>query len=312
MWNGEAACFNAVGTLYLVPRKDRRRGPGFHIQFGTNWLSSAYAVSADGAVVAGSTTTPTGLQAFRWTQATGRVGLGNMTGSKKQDQSEARGLSSDGNVVVGVYGNPRALGGLTDLKMLEAIRAFRWSKEGGMKELPAAADNKGFLPLAALAVSADGNTVVGFGKYEGAPLPARIPFRWTEASGAVPLGDLAGGSGDSQAEAVAADGSVVVGRSAGQGNNRRAFVWEAGSGMHDLQAVLVRDYGLDLAGWNLQGAHGVSADCRTLVGSAFKEGELVRNQADAWRTWIITLKPSGKQLFAGAAAAPRGVPRKGH
>jgi WD40 repeat protein/uncharacterized membrane protein len=346
-WDGEAARFTELGTLWLVPRKERKAtGSGIRFLVAGSRQSTAYAVSADGAVVAGCTTTPSGLQAFRWTQAAGRVGLETRAGPNNQNQSEARGLSSDGAVVVGLFGDLRGaaepasgdpiraffgdLRGAAEPTGRDTIRAFRWAQAGGMKELAAAPENNGFVPLAALAVSADGKVVVGVGKHDGAapPAPGAVPlappglggvpvapavreaFRWTEAGGAVPLGDLPDGDGTSAAEAVAADGSVAGGWSAGHGTDRRAVLWEAATGMHDLQAALVHDYGLNLDGWKLQAVHGISADGRTLVGTAVQAGDLARQQADAWKTWIATLTPSGKELFSRETVIPRAIPRK--
>lgn len=81
----------------------------------------------------------------------------------------------------------------------------------------------------------------------------------------VGLGDLAGGLFFSRATAVSADGSVVVGLSnVDTGSN--AFIWDAINGMQNLQAMLVSQLGLDLTGWVLHEATGISADGLTIVG----------------------------------------------
>jgi uncharacterized membrane protein len=70
----------------------------------------------------------------------------------------------------------------------------------------------------------------------------------------VGLGDLSGGSFDSVAVGVSADGATVVGR--GKGNE--AFLWTAGGGMVGLG---------DLPGGSFDSvARGVSADGATVVG----------------------------------------------
>jgi hypothetical protein len=48
-----------------------------------------------------------------------------------------------------------------------------------------------------------------------------------------------------------------------------AFIWDAEHGMRNLQDLLVNDYGLDLTGWRLSRARGISADGLTIVGSAY-------------------------------------------
>jgi uncharacterized membrane protein len=109
--------------------------------------------------------------------------------------SRADGVSADSSVVVGLSG-PQVVG---------ADQASRWTAATGMVGL-------GFLPPAtgtswALAVSGDGSTVVG---NSGSPDQA---FRWTATDGMVRLGFLPTG-GSSVANAVNADGSVVVGAGA--------------------------------------------------------------------------------------------------
>ena len=75
-------------------------------------VSNAYAVNADGSVVVGSSTYGNGSsqRAFRWTQATGMISvdqwLRNSGVTLPNDVTEeARGVSADGNVVVGVRDN---------------------------------------------------------------------------------------------------------------------------------------------------------------------------------------------------------------
>ena len=60
--------------------------------------SQAFAVSADGLVVVGTSSSASGVEAFRWTQAGGIVGLGDLPGGIFN--SEATSVSADGSVVV--------------------------------------------------------------------------------------------------------------------------------------------------------------------------------------------------------------------
>ena len=113
---------------------------------------------------------------------------------------------------------------------------------------------------AAYGVSTDGSVIVGWGT-SGSGTEA---FRWTDASGWVGLGDLPGGTFYSIAWAVSADGSVVVGSSRTDLGDE-AFVWDVEHGMRNLKSVLVAG-GLDLTGWTLSQATGVSADGLTIVG----------------------------------------------
>jgi probable HAF family extracellular repeat protein len=222
--------------------------------------SWANAVSADGAVVVGASENPL-AEPFRWTSAGGMAGLGVLPGDY---MGWAYGASAYGAVVAGAsYGS----GG---------EEAFRWTS-GGMVGL-------GFLPgasgSAAYAVSADGTALAGA---SGAGAAGEEAFRWTSSEGMVGLGGLPGAS-NSRAFAVSANGSVVVGWASGPGATR-AFVWDAARGMRDLRSVLVGWYGLDLTGWQLGAAFGVSGDGSVIVG---------RGVGPSGRTegWLATLDGS--------------------
>ena len=208
----------------------------------------AYGVSADGSVVVGQSGGG-GFQAFRWTQATGVVGLGSLLIG---DSSSASGASADGSVVVGKSGD----------------EAFRWTQGTGMVGLGYLPGVNGFFGFSeANGVSADGSVVVGYSNggngFNGNLIEA---FRWTQAGGMVGLGVLSGGIA-SYANGVSADGSVVVGYSATDPfTGAEAFIWNSSQGMRSLQQVLTNDYGLDLTGWSLDVAGAISADGLTIVG----------------------------------------------
>jgi uncharacterized membrane protein len=84
----------------------------------------------------------------------------------------------------------------------------------------------------------------------------------------VGLGDLPGGIFGSEAFGVSADGSVVIGQGRSASGNE-AFLWNSLNGMRSLEDVLVNDFGLDLTGWRLTEATGISDDGRTIVGRGF-------------------------------------------
>lgn len=130
------------------------------------------------------------------------------------------------------------------------------------------------------AVSSDGLVVVG----RSTSANGTEAFRWTLGGGIVGLGDLLGVSFSSEAHGVSGDGSVVVGEGSAAAGIR-AFIWDATNGMRNLQDVLVNDHGLDLTGWTLTRALGVSADGLTIVG----EGKL--SGFFSGQAWIATLPP---------------------
>jgi len=205
------------------------------------------AVSGDGAVVAGFSD-PVNT-AFRWIDAGGMLSLG----TPGAGYSIARDCNSDGTVLVG-----EITAGLGD-------HAFRWTLQVGLQDL-------GTLPggtiSRAAGVSADGSTVVGYGN---AGLAGIRAFRWTAASGMVSLGTLPGMT--SYAYGVSGDGSVVVGVLM---SPNRAMMWTPSLGIVDLNTYFPSLH-LDLTGWTLTTANGVSVDGRTIVGTGTHNG-----QTEAW------------------------------
>jgi len=208
--------------------------------------SVAYAVSADGSVIVGESESASGTEAFRLTQEEGMVGLGNLGG---YPESTAYGVSADGSVIVGVSNPP----GLPDEE------AFRWTQEEGMVGLgylvPVSEDAFSF----ATAVSADGSVIVGY----SAPtnwntIPGSEPFRWEN-------GVMTGLGARGCAWAVSANGSVIVGDD-DDPILAKAFIWDEKHGMRYLKDVLENECGLDLTGWTLERATGVSADGLIIVG----------------------------------------------
>jgi hypothetical protein len=97
----------------------------------------------------------------------------------------------------------------------------------------------------------------------------------------VGLGDLPGGAFDSEAYAVSADGSVVVGIGWSPSGND-AILWTSGGGMVSVRDLLVNHGVSNLTGWRLGWASGVSADGRTIVGTGI-------NPFGGTEGWIATV-----------------------
>jgi len=193
------------------------------------WVGQAWGVSGDGSVVTGFYN-----GAFRWSVASGLQGLG--------DSAVAFDVSLDGSTVVGALGESLR------------TRAVRWTERGmeRLGDLQGGADY-----TIAWAVSADGSVVVGTSVIPGVSSSA---FIWREGVGISELPGVPDGV-PFKPNAISANGSVVVG-----GSGSLAAVWDEAHGLRLLQDVLTRDYGLDLTGWTLQNALGVSADGSTIVG----------------------------------------------
>jgi len=217
--------------------------------------SSVTGISADGTVLVGWSGSTGGRQPFRWTASTGMAGLGFFGGG-----TEAHGVSADGSVVVGTGEDGR--------------EAFRWTEATGFVGLGNLTGPGGYSN--AIAVSADGQAVVGWSYYNRPEGPPDQAFLWTEDNGMVGMGYLSI-HGSTRAYAVSADGSVVVGMGAWAG----AFIWDRTNGMRHLQSVLT-DCGLDLAGWNLREANGISADGLTIVGTG-------TNPYGEQEAWVATI-----------------------
>ncbi len=229
---------------------------------GGNFSSEAYGVSADGSVVVGASESASGEEAFRWTNEDGMVGLGYLPGGGFY--SDARGVSDDGSVVVGASVS------------VSGMEAFRRTREDGMVGLGDLAG--GNFGSYAHGVSADGLVVVGASESAS----GEEAFRWTREDGMVGLGDLAGGSFGSGANAVSADGFVVVGESQ-SALGVEAFRWTREDGMQSVASILTTA-GVDLTGWTLESANGISADGYTIVGSGV-------NPDGFYEAWIADLTP---------------------
>jgi len=213
--------------------------------------SFAYGISDDAQIVAGDSLTILGIEAVRWTQA-GIQGLGDLEGGEYH--SRAWDITPDGSILVGLVTTE------------EGEQAAYWTEAQGwvpLGDLPG-----GEFESHAWAISADGSTIVGRARseasgrrYEG--------FRWTAARGMEPIGFLPGGVSHSWASAVSADGSVIAGEGHYGSGRSTAMVWTAQHGARDLRIVLETEYGLDLSGWFLESATGISDDGKTIVGIGF-------------------------------------------
>ena len=248
--------------------------------------SQASAISSDGTVVVGMTTTTAGnRQAIRWNAQQGMVGLGFIPGGTA---STATAVSANGAVIVGIgdanNGNPRT-----------PSAGFRWTADGGVQRIDALSGSQ----LCSVGgVSGDGAVIVGTCLQSN-----NTAFRWTASSGPVGLSQFGGGSdqqstaiaismdgfvmvgaghpvltgavmwaangsatilgklpGDAEgvATAVSRDGSVIVGASTNNAGIPRAFRWTQQTGMVDL--------GNGISGLLGTFATSVSGNGRTIVG----------------------------------------------
>lgn len=209
----------------------------------------ALGVSANGNTVVGWSVGESGEEAFRWTPDGGMSALDGLPAMPLGGRfTYAFGVSADGSVIVG----------RSDTSF--GTESFRWTSSTGAVGLVDSASK--YFSIIAQAISGDGSAIVGFARNN---VTVQEAFRWTSADGITGLGDLPGGAFASDAYATSSDGSVVVGTSLSS-SGWEAFVWTAAAGMQSLSERLTA-LGVDLTGWHLLSATGVSADGNTIVGS---------------------------------------------
>ncbi len=223
-WGLSACCGVALSvawfgsTALALPPTFRGLGtlPG-----GTN--SGAFAVSSNGAYVAGYSGTPLGDRAFRWSRQSGMQSLGTLPGTV---DSRGIGVSADGSVVAGYASSP------------SGYRAFRWAG-GVMKDL-------GTLPggdyAIAGALSDDGSVVVGYSKFVDESGSGFRAVRWTEGAGIADLGTLPGGS-FSFGQGVSGNGLVAIGVGDSDGSfDFRACRWVQNESVSSLGTLSDGNY----------------------------------------------------------------------
>ena len=183
---------------------------------------ATWAVSADGSTVIGITGLGASYNTYRWTATAGRQLLG--TDLTLND------LSANGDIVVG----------------LDGIKGLRLSTSQGKLSAPGHV-------IEVRGSSADGRVLVGSNSYPA----GRGAFRWTEANGEVPIGDLPGGSFFGIAEAVSGDGYKIVGQSSSD-FGEEPYLWTEFQGMRSLGSIS----GSPFRGW----AFDISDDGQVVVG----------------------------------------------
>jgi probable HAF family extracellular repeat protein len=206
--------------------------------------SQAHGISADGKVVVGVATGNASRLAFRWTNAEGLQSL-HLLGD-----GIGRAASGDGSVIVGHIGS-----------------ATLWRPPSEMVtigDFPGRDYESSSHRTTATGVSANGQIIVGSDFDDD----RAWGFLWTEANGMIDLGSLSPGQQFTQANAISADGSVVVGLSGNHG-----FLWTAADGMIALEGLPGRDGYLQ--------PEAVSADGSVIVGTS-RDFELNRFEAFRW------------------------------
>lgn len=231
--------------------------------------SRVYAVSGDGTVAGGQSTSTSGSSypGFLWTLGGGRRDLGPDEGFSPA--SSVTGLSHDGATAVGTFRTTA-----------EATRAFRYRGPGTLENLGGLPNH---LSTLATAVSGDGSVVIG--NAEAGPVPGQAgqPFRWTQSGGMQGLGHALPGHHYGQALGVTPTGSMIVGWSWGGAGVGAAFAWTEANGMQVLPNLPGSTSGST--------AHAVNQDGTVIAGASGPESTAV-----IWRNGqveAIPLPPGG-------------------
>ena len=134
-----------------------------------------------------------------------------------------------------------------------------------------------------MALSGDGSTIMGVGRFGGEP-PYDDAFVWTEQGGHQYIGTVDGWISNHGID-ISYDGSTVVGyllNDPMQYEDFAAYIWDEQDGVRLIQDILENDYNLDLTGWTLTSAIGISDDGLTIVGNGI-------NPDGVEEGWIATI-----------------------
>lgn len=219
-------------------------------------MSSNTTTVANAVVVGNASTGLGGLQAFSWTQAGGMVALPYLGTADGADMASAYGASANGSVIVGASDDGSGV-----------QQAVYW-QGGNVFDLGIGSIYGASATSGALDVSASGTVIIGTAT-DGADTRA---FRW-ESGVATILDNAAGGYTSFQPYEITPDGNIIVGTSFGAPNGLfQATRWDETNGTQLLEDILLAA-NVDLTGWQLAQATGVSDDGSVIVGLGDLNGQ---------------------------------------
>ena len=240
-------------------------------------INSANAISDDGKIVVGNDS----QYAYKWTRETGLVSLVALADYGTTSASTAWGVSADGSIIAGNVGD----------------QAIRWTQATGFQLLgqqPRGTSSNptgGILPIDPPIV-VDASSIHAQNK---SPIvPPIVGFSTSQAWDMTPDGPVIVivppivGFSTSQAWDMTPDGSMIVGGGF-SAHGSDAFIWTQKDGMQSLTDMLVQG-GVDLAGWQLGWARGVSDNGQVIIGSGI-------NPQGQYQAWVIILAPEPSALM---------------
>ncbi|MEP4079598.1 hypothetical protein [Haloferula sp.] len=242
-------------------------------------FSESRGISDDGQKVVGLSSASNGVRAFIW--ISDGDGDGDMTNLGILDSgtagaaSEANGISGDGLVVVGSSTLQDGVPGIEPEDpptiTYTETEAMYWTGSEGMVGLGDLAG--GPIESQANAASTDGSIIVGYGTPSASANHGAI---WN--SGVMTsVGDLPGGTDSCQLLDVSGNGDYAVGFGNDE-DGKTAVIWDEANGLRKLSTVLT-GLGLDLTGWTLTSAVGISADGNVIAGNGINAS----GDPEAWR-----------------------------
>lgn len=267
---------------------DDFRGVGIHSPSG---YSFARALSSDGSTMTGDATvtdgTSTWTEAYVWSPDTGFTRLGYLGESLSGNrQSLPWDISADGTVVVGESSNSDMASG--------QLEAFKWTRGVGMEGLGFLAPYVGevFGESRALGVSADGTVVVGQSTNNDGTTTWKEAVIWS-GGGKTALGVLGDAQintgdditpvyvvvrGDSSADYISADGTMVAGHSDNDNGTdywSEAFAYAVGGSRIDfMEGTAGQTGGSDVRG---------ISDAGVVVGNSTNtDGSITWKEGYAW------------------------------
>jgi uncharacterized membrane protein len=214
-----------------------------------------------------------GGEIFKWDHVNGLVSIGTL--SNGYPQSGRALISSDGTKIGSTMTN-----GATSFNEISTynVAASTWANLGGL--VPTGWDGS---VSSTWGMTPDGNTIVGLGWLSGATAHA---IKWTAQGGIADLGSMVTGR-SSRANAVNADGSVIVGWQDENDGTRSGAKWVNGT----------ESFITDNNGENVGEAGDVSADGNTIIGSGMPNPYVW----NATSGLIYITHPNSSAFFRGGA-----------
>lgn len=291
-----------------------------------------WGASYDGSVITGaSSATQRGFMAFTWSEAGGMRPLGTLPGWL---ESVATGISGNGTDVVGyclrhedgfptlrafIWSAPQGMrdlgtfpGGTYSFAVGISLdggfvcggsavppddysRPFRWTPSTGISLIGVGPCGEG---SSAHAISGDGSVIVGD---DYCPDLTTKGFRWRSGGGVDAIPPLEGLS-EALIASTNRDGSIVAGYSYKNDDPSppRAILWTQRGGTVDLAELLER-HGVDLTGWVLRDATGMSQDNLAVVGYAEHDGRGVAYRAQLPCPFVVGPDPAPQVCTNGTA-----------